>query len=150
MLLFSALMAGCGDFNVPYSVDFTHTGCLSTKGEQPRDLLNDDLVSELVLQYTEAGLAVTRTNARLNCIIKNDGYSCNVSVNGKVIRYEVSHGPYEADCTCLVERMSSTVKGLEEGKEYVLEYSCDGIPVTVEFKYTQNLKRRINVDKYFN
>ena len=89
---------------------------------------------------------MTRTNAYLNCVIKQDGYVCDVSMEGNVILYYVHHGDLSADCVCFVERMSSTVSGLKEGTKYVLDYRCDdGVSKQVDFTFEKGLMKRMTV-----
>lgn len=125
LLLVLPLWVGCNWKADPWAgnKEFTHTGCAgspATKG-----LFGSDSASLLTLKYEDGGLRVTRTNAEMNCSIKLNGMDCQVSVEGNVIHYWVTEadGP-TANCICLVEKMSSVVSGLQEGKEYIFDYSC--------------------------
>lgn len=125
------------------SVEFTHTGCASeTKS-------GDGLKSELILEYTADGLAITRTHALMNCSLKEYGLTCEASVTGNVVHYSVyeTAGPI-ADCICRVEQMSSTVTGLKEDVEYILEYTCDGTFIPINFRYWKGLRMVLDADMY--
>ena len=125
LLLVLPLWAGCTSLD-PWGGDkeFTHTGCAgdasATKG-----LFGSENESLLTLKYEDGGLRVTRTNAEMNCSIKLNGIDCRVTIQGNVIHYWVTEadGP-TANCNCLVEKMSSLITGLQEGKEYIFDYSC--------------------------
>lgn len=115
-----AVLAGCSKSNVDHSKDFTHTGCAETRAAIP-----DDEPSLLVLQYEDGNLRVTRTNATVNCSVKDRGLTCRVQVDGNVIEYVMDYekdGP-DAKCMCAVKKMTSLVTGLEEGKKYEFSYS---------------------------
>lgn len=118
--LFLAAFTGCNSVDEPYSKEFTHTGCAAGT----RAGLEDE-PSLLILKYVDGNLLVTRTNALMNCALKEDGLVCEVDVEGDVIHYKVyeKNGP-KANCVCLVEKMSSVVTGLKEGKEYTFDYNC--------------------------
>ena len=135
------LLAACSKY--PHSVEFTHTGCASeTKAETA-------FKSELILEYTADGLAVTRTNALMNCSLKEYGLTCESSISGNTVHYAVyeTAGP-SADCICRVERMSSTVPGLREDTEYILEYVCDGAFIPINFRYHKGLRMTLDADLY--
>ena len=85
-----AVVAGCSKSNVEHSKDFTHTGCAETRAAIP-----DDEPSLLVLQYEDGNLRVTRTNAAVNCSVKDRGLACRVQVDGNVIQYVMD---YESAC----------------------------------------------------
>ena len=128
-----AVLAGCSKSNVDHSKDFTHTGCAETRAAIP-----DDEPSLLVLQYEDGNLRVTRTNAAVNCSVKSRGLTCSVQVDGDVIVYVMD---YEKDgmdvkCMCMVEKMTSLVTGLEEGKKYSFKYS--GIDRNAHYSFTFN------------
>ena len=146
-LLTVLLLAGCSkeDLQLPLTGEIVSTGCASetkaglfSKGE-PR----------LILEYTPDGLRVTMKNAEMNCSIKNGGISCNVSVEGNVIRYAAypTDGP-TANCICLVEEMSSIVTGLKEGREYTIYYSCVYALVPIDFTYRKGFRKVIDPDLY--
>ena len=135
LLITLGLLAGCSKTDANRSKEFTHTGCAydTRVGETRAD--NDyNEPSLLTLKYESGGLRVTRTNAWMNCSIKNNGIACDVSVKGSVISYNVyeKDGPV-ANCICPVKEMSSLVTGLQEGKEYTLKY-CYYSPITFTFK----------------
>jgi len=119
VLLALALLAGCKKAEEPYSEGFTYTGC--TKSES--DFID---LSLLTLKYEGGDLKVTRSDAWMNCSFQNRGLVCTVSVQGSDIYYRVDYEQEGAEvkCVCLVENMSSWVKGLEEGKKYSFHYYC--------------------------
>ena len=123
ILLALTVCAGCTKSNALRVKDLTHTGCAGDAAT--RAWGSDSDASLLTLKYEDGNLRVTRTNATMNCSIKNNGIACEVSVDGHVVRYRVyeKDGPV-ANCICRVEEMSSLVTGLEVGKEYTFEYSC--------------------------
>ena len=123
LLLVLPIWAGCNKSQLPKTDEFVHTGCASDAGTRAWADKSD--VSLLILKYEDGNLRVTRTNAEMNCSIKRNGIACDVSVDGKTIRYRVyeKDGP-TANCFCKVEEMSSVVTGLKEGKEYTFNYSC--------------------------
>ena len=128
-----AVVAGCSKSDVEHSKDFTHTGCAETRAAIP-----DEEPSLLVLQYEDGNLRVTRTNATVNCSVKDRGLACWVQVNGNVIEYVMGYekdGP-DAKCMCAVKKMSSLVTGLEEGKKYDFKYS--GIDRNAHYSFTFN------------
>ena len=123
LLLVLPVWAGCTKSEVSRSKEFAHTGCAGDAAT--RAWGSDSDASLLTLKYEDGNLRVTRTNATMNCSIKNNGIACEVFVDGSVVRYRVyeKDGPV-ANCICRVEEMSSLVTGLETGKEYTFEYSC--------------------------
>ena len=128
-----AVLAGCSKSNVDHSKDFTHTGCAETRAAIP-----DDEPSLLVLQYEDGNLRVTRTNATVNCSVKDRGLDCRVQVDGNIIQYVMGYekdGP-DAKCMCAVKKMTSLVTGLEEGKKYDFKYS--GIDRNAQHSFTFN------------
>lgn len=128
-----AVLAGCSKSNVDHSKDFTHTGCAETRAAIP-----DDEPSLLVLQYEDGNLRVTRTNATVNCSVKDRGLDCRVQVDGNIIQYVMGYekdGP-DAKCMCAVNKMTSLVTGLEEGKKYDFKYS--GIDRNAHHSFTFN------------
>ena len=146
LLLSLALVAGCSKTNANRSKDFTHTGCANdTRAAETRAGLFGDEPSLLTLKYEDGDLRVTRTNAYMNCSIKNNGIVCDVSVKGSVITYDVyeKDGPV-ANCICPVEEMSSVVTDLQEGKEYTLEYRCYGA-ITVNFTFKKGFHKIIDL-----
>ena len=126
-------------------VKSTDSGCASDLSTKAADLA-DPL---LILEYSEQGLVITRTNAFLNCSIKNGGIVQEVSTEGNVIRYNA----YERDgktlrCNCIVETMTATVAGLNPGSEYVLEYTCDGSYAPISFTYNKGLRMVVDLSLY--
>ena len=120
------VLSACNKENEnPHSIELTWTECASTKAGGTKGGTSADTPAQLILEYTESGLAVTLKNAEMNCAIKLNGIACDVSVDGNTIRYRVyeKDGP-TANCFCKVEEMSSVVTGLKEGKEYTFNYSC--------------------------
>ena len=142
LLLGLVLLAGCSKSNANRSKDFTHTGSAAATragwfGDDP---------SLLKLKYEDGGLRVTRTNATMNCSIKNGGIVCDVSVKGNVISYFVyEKNGVDVNCFCPVEEMSSVVTGLQEGKEYTLEYRCYK-SATISFTFKKGLNKIIDLD----
>ena len=138
-----AVVAGCSKSNVEHSKDFTHTGCAGTRAAIP-----DDEPSLLVLQYEDGNLRVTRTNAAVNCSVKSRGLTCSVQVDGDVIVYVMD---YEKDgmdvkCMCMVEKMTSLVTGLEEGKKYDFKYSGIDRNAHYSFTFDKDLLQIIDLD----
>lgn len=138
-----AVVAGCSKSNVEHSKDFTHTGCAGTRAAIP-----DDEPSLLVLQYEDGNLRVTRTNAAVNCSVKSRGLTCSVQVDGDVIVYVMD---YEKDgmdvkCMCMVEKMTSLVTGLEEGKKYSFKYSGIDRNAHYSFTFDKDLLQIIDLD----
>ena len=123
ILLVLPVWAGCNKSKLPQTDEFVHTGCASDTGTRAGSSRSE--ASLLTLKYEDGNLRVIRTNARMNCSIKNGGIVCDVSVKGDVIRYSVyEKDGQSANCMCRVEEMSSVVTGLKEGKEYTFDYSC--------------------------
>ncbi len=141
-----ALLAGCSKSNVDYSKDFTHTGCAETRAAIP-----DDEPSLLVLQYEDGNLRVTRTNATVNCSVKDRGLTCSVQVDGDVIVYVMDYekdGP-DAKCMCKVEKATSLVTGLEEGKKYSFKYwGIDRNSPILSFTFDKDLHQIIDLDSF--
>ena len=135
MALALFVWTGCQEMDEPQAKEFTHTGCAS--GAMTKAAGDAENLSLLILRYEDGDLRVTRTNARMNCSIKQGGIVCESSVDGNVIHYKVyeKDGP-NANCICLVEEMSSVVTGLKPGKEYTFDYYCSYgyTPFTFVFK----------------
>lgn len=142
-ILFSAMLVwSCAKEGGVSLVSFTDTGC-------GRETKAEGKPSELILEYSTAGLVVTHTNAWLNCSIKDGGIVCEVSLDGNVIRLRA----YERDgqalkCVCPVERMTSTVYGLNLDTEYVLEYICGDEYLPINFRYEKGMKKVIDLDLF--
>ena len=125
LLLMVPIWAGCSQkHNLQLlSKEFAHTGCAT--GAETKAGSNGEDASLLILKYEDGNLRVTRTNAMMNCSIKQGGITCEVSVDGNIVQYKVyeKDGP-NANCMCRVEEMTSVVTGLQTGKEYSLDYYC--------------------------
>ena len=140
LLVLSSLLflLGCSKESAVELVSFTDTGCANDVVTKAAD----SAYPQLILEYSEQGLVITRINAWLNCSIKEGGIVCMVSSDGNVIHYNA----YERDgktlrCTCLVENMTSTVAGLKTGKEYVLNYNCaDDSSASIRFTYKKGMR----------
>ena len=142
------VIAGCNlvDGDRLHSVELTSTGCASeTKaGSSGAD-------SKLILEYTSEGLLVTRSNAEMNCAIKNGGIACDVSVEDNLIKYKVHQkSELSANCICHVKEMSSVVTGLKDGTNYTLYYWCqDELPlVAIDFTYKKGFRMSLDTDLY--
>ncbi|MBQ2172993.1 MAG: hypothetical protein II454_07340 [Bacteroidales bacterium] len=126
-----ALLAGCKKAEEPYVEGFTYSGCTKSESE----IIDLSLLS---LDYEGGDLKVTRTDAWMNCSFQNRGLVCTVSVQGSDIYYRVDYEKEGAEvkCVCLVESMSSWVKGLQEGKKYAFHYYCcqNYLPFSFTFK----------------
>ena len=134
---------------IQHSVEFTFTDCVSTKSAETKGLFGDGQVSELILEYTSFGLAVTHLNAPVNCAFKTTGLNCEAFLEGNVLHYWVTlpEGPV-ANCTCLLGQMGSTVSGLDEGKEYILDYVCEFTHLEpISFTYNKGFRRSIDVNR---
>lgn len=146
ILLAAALLLSACNHNQPdgpVTVDFHHTGC-----GRNQDTKAGYVTSQLILEYTDGGLLITRTNATLNCSLVN-GITCDLNVQDGVIRYHA----YVTDggtmkCLCPVERMTALVSGLRENKEYTLEYSCDNTYRPITFYYAKGLKVTFDLSLY--
>ena len=139
-----AVLAGCSKSNVEPSKDFTHTGCAETRADTP-----DDEPSLVTLRYEDGNLRVIRTNATVNCSVKDRGLACWVQVDGNVIQYVMDYekdGP-DAKCMCRVEKMTSLVKGLEEGKKYTFKYwGIDRHIANYTFTFDKDLHQIIDLN----
>ena len=147
ILLAAALLLGACNHQqpeAPVTVEFQHTGC----GRNQETKADSYVTSQLILEYTDGGLLITRTNATLNCSLVN-GITCDLNVQDGVIRYHA----YVTDggtmkCLCPVERMTALVSGLRENKEYTLEYSCDNSYRPITFYYAKGLKVTFDLSLY--
>ena len=137
LLLVLPIWVGCNqkDDPVSRSKEFTHTGCSSLLATRAGS--DDGGRSLLTLKYEDGDLRVIRTNAMMNCSIKDHGMVCEATIEGKVIHYTVTEtdGP-TANCMCRVKEMSSVVTGLKVGKKYTFDYFCsrEYDPFTFVFK----------------
>lgn len=149
LILFSScLLWTCSKETKVELVSFTDTGCGSETVE-PATRSGDQAESQLLLEYSKEGLVVTRTNARMNCAIKNGGIACDVSINGNVIILDVYELGEKMRCICPVKKMTSTIAGLSQGSDYVLDYRCGGTKYgPFEFRYDKGLQQLIDIDLY--
>ena len=143
LLLLLPIWAGCNWTDDSWAINkaFTNTGCAgspTTKSEAE---------SLLTLKYEDGGLRVTRTNAVMNCSIKDYGMVCQVSTEGNVIHYSVTEtdGP-TANCVCLVEEMSSVITGLKEGMEYTFDYHCEKQYPSFTFVFNKGFIQIVDLD----
>ena len=124
------LLAGCKK-EEPVVQDFTYSSCVKGTSE----IIDLSLLS---LKYEGGDLLVTRRDAWMNCSFQDRGLVCTVSVKGNDIYYRVDYEKEGAEvkCVCLVETMSSLVKGLEPGKQYTFHYYCcqNYLPFPFSFK----------------
>lgn len=138
LLMFLLVLAGCNTMESQGSLKFTDTGC--AVGTKAGDEYGPSL---LILKFDDGSLFVTRTNAEMNCAIKNGGIGCDVSFEGDVIHYRVyENDGHSANCSCQVEKMSSIVTGLELGKNYSFDYTCSTLhyyPFSFTFEKDLNM-----------
>ena len=138
-----SVCAGCGNegqfsLKKSFSKDFTHTGC--AQSQKLKAGPDDEELSLLTLEYKDGNLLVTRTNARVNCSVKEYGLLCDVSVDGNVIHYKVyEKDGHSANCVCVVEKISSVVTGLRTGEEYTFDYFCSHAYVPFTFTFDEYL-----------
>jgi serpin B len=137
-LMVLAVFAGCNTLDIPANLqegEVIHSGCATAT----KSVIDDDNPPLLTLKYKDGGLLVTCSNTYMNCSIKESGIACHVSVEGDAIHcnfYE-KDGP-TANCICLVESMSTIIKGLETGKEYSFYYgSYEPIKFTFRVGFIQ-------------
>ena len=146
LVLALALCAGCSKSNVSRSKDFTHTGCSA----ETRSPFFGDEPSLLTLKYENGDLRVIRTNAVMNCVIKERGLTCKAYVDGDAIFYYVDYeiqNDLEANCICPVTEMTSVVSGLQEGEDYTFNYcGLDRYLKPFTFTFKKGLHRVIDVD----
>ena len=144
-LLSALILGGCAKETVVELVSFTDTGC--SKGTKAPETKAADS-SQLILEYSDAGLIITRSNATMNCSIGTGGISFDVSIVDNVIScdaYETA-GPI-MKCICPVDKMIATVAGLRTGREYVLNYSCSDVTLLpVTFTYKKGMRIVVDVD----
>ncbi len=146
LILFSAcLLIACSKETAVELVSFTDTGC--SKGTKAPETKAWES-SQLILEYTDAGLLITRTNAIMNCSIGTGGISFDVSMVDNVISCDAYEtiGPI-MKCICPVDRMVATVAGLRTGRKYVLNYSCSDVTLLpVTFTYKKGMRIVVDVD----
>ena len=144
-LLSALILGGCAKESTVELVSFTDTGC--SKGTKASETKAEGL-SQLILEYSDLGLVITRTNATMNCSIGTGGISFDVSFVDNVIdcnAYETA-GPI-MKCLCPVDRMVATVAGLRTGREYVLNYSCSDVSLLpITFTYKKGMRVVVDVD----
>ena len=88
------VLSACNKENEnPHSIELTWTECASTKAGGTKGGTNADTPAQLILEYTESGLAVTLKNAEMNCAINVDGLSLDLSQEGNIINYQVVYEP---------------------------------------------------------
>lgn len=126
-------------------VSVSDTGCAR---EEAVTKSGENTESQLILKYSPAGLVITRTNAVMNCSIKNGGLGCNVSNTGNTINCEVYELGEPLRCTCPVDFIILVVGGLRPGREYVLDYSCGGSYAPISFTYDEDLNMLIDLSLY--
>ena len=147
LVLSAALfLMGCSKESAVELVRFTDTGC--SKGTKAPETKADDDPSQLILEYSDSGLLITRTNATMNCSIGTGGISFDVSIVDNVISCDAYEtiGPI-MKCICPVDRMVATVAGLRTGREYVLNYSCSDVTLLpVTFTYKKGMRIVVDVD----
>lgn len=139
------LLWGCSKEAIVELVSISDTGCAR---EEPVTKSGENTGSQLILKYSPAGLVITRTNAVMNCSIKNGGIGCNVTNSGNTINFEVYELGEPLRCTCPVETMIAVLAGLRPGREYVLDYSCGGSFAPISFTYDKGLNMVIDLSLY--
>ena len=143
------LLSACEKWPASYhSLNLAWTECASTKAAGTK--ASGEATTWLTLEYTDDGLAVILTDAEMNCAINIDGLDEYVNIEDNVITYTIIQS-FRANCNCLIERVSSTITGLETGKKYVLYYSYGMENLKpIEFRYEKGFRKRINVKKNLN
>ena len=139
VLIGLSLLAGCKK-EEPTVQDFTYSSCVKGASE-----IVD--LSLLTLKYEGGDLLVTRKDAWMNCSFQDRGLVCTVSVKGNDIYYRVDYEKEGAEvkCVCLVETMSSLVKGLELGKQYTFHYYCCQNYKPISFTFKEGLISVVDV-----
>ena len=146
LLLSLCLLCACSKESSVELVSVTDTGCARENVATRGAALGESL---LILEYSDAGLVVTRTNVEMNCSIKTGGVSCNVSSEGNTINCEV----FETDgkslrCTCPVDSIKTTISGLRLGQEYVINYTCGASFIPISFTYSEDLDLVLDTGLY--
>ncbi len=140
------LLCACSKEASVELVSVTDTGCAREDVATRGVALGESL---LKLEYSDAGLVVTRTNVELNCSIKTGGVRCNVSCEGSDIYCEV----FETDgkslrCTCPVESVTANIAGLQLGQEYTINYTCGASFIPISFTYSEDLNMVLDAGLY--
>ena len=139
LFLALSLLAGCKKERLSVE-DFTYSNCTKSEAEIVT-------LSLLTLQYEGGDLRVSRRDAWMNCSFQNRGLVCSVSIKGNDIYYRVDYEQEgeEVKCVCLVDNMSSLVKGLEPGKKYSFHYYCCQNYIPFSFTFGQGLYTVVDV-----
>ena len=139
ILIALSFLPGCRK-DGPSVEDFTFSPCISTYSEVVS-------LSLLDLKYENGDLRVTRSDAWLNCSLRDRGLACSVSVRGNDIYYKVDYEKegQETNCNCLIENMTSLVKGLQEGRRYSFHYYCCGNYIPFYFVFEKGLVQIVDV-----
>ena len=139
ILLVLSFLPGCRK-DGPFVEEFTYSSCIDTYS----DVVS---LSLLDLKYEDGDLRVTRSDAWLNWSLRERGLVCSVSVKGSDIYYKVDYEKEgsEANCTCLIENMTSLVKGLQEGRKYSFHYYCCGNYIPFYFVFEKGLVQIVDV-----
>lgn len=146
IILSMSLLWACSKEKTIELVKVSDTGCAR---EVVATRSADRASSEIILEYSEEGLVITMTNVEMNCSVKNGGVACTPSSKGSDIYIEM----YEKDgkslrCTCPVDKVSSTVKGLSAGKKYTLYLTCVNSFAPISFTYSKDLKMVLDAGLY--
>ena len=140
------LLCACSKESSVELVSVTDTGCAREEVATRGGTLGESL---LILEYSHAGLVVTRTNVELNCSIKTGGVSCNVSCEGGDIYCEVFETEGKSlRCTCPVKSVTATVAGLQLGHEYTIYFTCGDSFIPISFTYSEDLNMVLDAGLY--
>ena len=143
------LLCSCAKEQNVELVSFTYSGCAdSSPSAAAPSTRSEDTHSLLILKYTSEGFVITRTNAIMNCSINNDGIGCNVSLDGDTIHLSAHEKGDPLRCVCPVETMTYTLSGLQTGKAYILDYSCDENFLPISFSYIKDMTIVIDLDLF--
>ena len=146
IVLSLSLLWGCSKETPVELVSVTDTGCAREEVATRGVVYGASL---LILEDSDAGLVVTRTNVEMNCSVKNGGVGCNVSSEGSAIYCEA----FERDgksmrCNCPVDSVKATISGLQLGKEYTIHYVCGFSFAPISFTYSKDLKLVLDAGLY--
>ena len=130
---------------INHSLGLTWTKCASTKAADTKGT-TEKTPTMLILEHTDFGLAVTLTDAEMNCAIDIDGLVEHLNIEGNVITYVLEQSN-RANCICRISQITSTIPGLIEGNEYILKYYYGPAVKPIKFRYQVGFKKRIDVDK---